>query len=149
MSFYRSNEERSVPLEDIFSQDTSNFLSIMFIPASIKEIEDFYFNLAMTDEDYAKIWDATLEDLPPMMDHSSDLFNKLVAMKLKGEDSIASPKYTHQVVWNLECSPECMSSECMDEISYHDGQSNTLTSICEIQGWDDLKKRASDCIYND
>ena len=115
-----------------------------YLELTIKEIEDFYFNLAMTDEDYARIWDATLEDLPTMMDHGGELFNKLVAVKLKGEDNIASPKYTYQVVWNLECS-----SECMDEISYHDGQSNTLTSICEIQGWDDLKKRASDCIYND
>lgn len=114
------------------------------IEIELKDIEDFYHRLALTDEDYDKVYHAEIDELPPMMDAKKELLNELISAKLKGETNIASPIYTHRVIWNLE-----LDMDGLKDISYNDGRARTLTEIARLNGWKDLEKRATMCVYND
>jgi hypothetical protein len=113
-----------------------------YIESVIKAIEDHYFDLAMTDTQYERVWDATIEELPPMMDSGTDWFNRLVAAKLKGEDKIDSPKYTKEVMYDLE-----LDSDELQSIANKNGKLHVCADIAEINGWNDIQQRALDCIY--
>lgn len=115
-----------------------------YIETELSQIEYYFLNLAKNNDDFLKVYDAELENLPTMMDTGSDLFNKLVCEKLKDEDSISSPKYTHQAIWNLE-----LDVECMESIAFQDGKSCALRGIAKKMRWKDLAKRATYCIYKD
>jgi hypothetical protein len=65
-------------------------------------------------------------------------------VKLKGEDNITSPQYTHQALWELE-----LDTDTLKNISYQDGKTRVVSDIADIQGWKDLSLRAQDCIYNE
>ena len=115
-----------------------------YLTKEIEKIEKYYFNIAMEDDEYSEVYEAKLEDLPPMMSEGSELRKSLVAVKLKGVDNIASPVYTQQVMWDWD-----MDTDGMEEINIHDGKSMMIKEIATVMGWDDLTKQANECIYND
>ena len=120
-----------------------------YIENTIKEIETWYFDIAMSNSEYQTVWNARVEDLPPMMDRGSEMFNKLVTVRLKGEANIDSPIYTQQVMYDME-----FDTDMIKDISYRDGVCKTLAAICSIQldsfdrWWEELEKRANDCVYD-
>jgi len=115
-----------------------------YIKNTINEAEKFYLNLALKNEEYYRVYYTSVEDLPPMMDSGSELFNKLVNAKLMGKDNITSPIYTHPAIWDFQ-----LSQDNMKNIYYYDGQMMVLAEVARINGWKDLEKRACDCTYSD
>jgi len=114
-----------------------------YIEDSIREIEDHYVNIALTNDYYVLVSEASMEELPTLINHESELVKDLVKAKLNGE-SILSCKYTHQVCWNLE-----FNMDQLKELNFYDGEAVILSRIANFNGWEDLKDKALECVYND
>lgn len=114
-----------------------------YIEDSIKEIEEHYLNMALIDDKYVLVSEAPMEELPTLINHESELVKELVRAKLNGE-SILSCKYTHQVCWNL-----VFDMDQLKDLSFYDGEAVILSKIADFNGWEDLKNKALECMYND
>ena len=115
---------------------------LKYIEDTLKERETFLYELAVKNVEYAKVSIVPFEDLPTLMDTGTSLLNDLVSARLKGEDLKAS-KYTIRATQEVE-----LDMELYQGIGYHNGVLNTLADLANMQGYDNLSKKALEMVYD-
>ena len=116
---------------------------IEYLEQTIEEAEKNYFVLAQTNAMYSKIVNAPKEELPLLINQDEDFFKEMVSARLRGE-KIDTPKYTHYILWDLE-----ISTYTMRELALLDGKMYVCSEIATRYGYNDISKRAQNCIYYD